>query len=117
MRVMTKAEILALDTPVLIREWSPCAYNDQGWMLTCGKDATGHTFGAIDIDPNEMGQKEEIKETWDWDGPLDLEDDKTYVVAEQREIDLMIARLRLAVENCDFTEIAKAGKEMETYGA
>ena len=117
MRVMSKAEILALDTPVLIREWSPCAYNDQGWMLTCGKDATGHTFGAIDIDPNEMGQKEEIKETWDWDGPLDLEDDKTYVVAEQREIALMIARLRLAVKNCDFTEIAKAGKEMVTYGA
>ena len=43
MRVMTKAEILALDTPVLIREWSPCAYNDRGWMLTCGKDATGHS--------------------------------------------------------------------------
>ena len=110
MRFVTKEELLSLESPVLFREWKPRAYFDDGWMLTCGKDFTGHAFGAITIDPSP-GEKESVKETWDWDGPLDLEDDKTYVIAEKDDIKLIMDRLQLALDECNFAEISTIGKD------
>ena len=110
MRYVTKEELLSLEGPVLFREWSPRAYNDYGWTLTCGKDFTGNAFGAIEIDPDPT-EKEEVRETWDWDGPLDLDDDKTYVIAEKEDIELIKARLQIALNECNFDEIFKVGKD------
>lgn len=113
MRVCTKEEILKLDSPVLIREWQPSCYDDSGWLLTCGRDVTGHVFGAINLDPDpSYSPGEEPNEIWDWDGPLDLEDDKLYVVAEKREIELMQARLQKCLDECDFKKLSETGKEM-----
>ena len=110
MRYVTKEELLSLEGPVLYREWSPRAYSDYGWTLTCGKDFIGHAFGAIELDPDPT-EKEEVRETWDWDGPLDLDDDKTYVIAEKEDIELIKARLQIALNDCNFEEIANVGKD------
>lgn len=112
MRVLTKEEILKLDYPVLLREWQPTAYDDEGWLLTCGRDCTGHAFGAINLDPDPQGNaNEEVMETWDWDGPLDLDDDKLYVVAEKKDVENMKARLQLCLDKCNFDNLKEIGKE------
>ena len=115
MRVMTKAEILSMDCPLLIREWEPNVYNDVGWLLTSGRDAHGHVFGAVDLDPDPNGEDDDPFSEWDWDGDLDLEDDKVYVVAEKNDLANMIARLQRAMEKCDHEAVSSHGVALNEY--
>ena len=40
-----------------------------------------------------------------------MDDDKTYVIAEKEDIELIKARLQIALNECNFDEIFKVGKD------
>lgn len=83
MRFVTKAELLRMPPFTMFRP----TYGDC--VESCHGDPeikTGMDFGAIWFLP--LGLHEEVAETYDWDGKLDIEDTDQFMVFEKEDIGL-----------------------------
>lgn len=104
MRFVNKEELLQMPPCTMFRP----TYGDC--VESCHGDPeikTGMDFGAICFLP--MGLHEEVAETYDWDGKLDIEDTDKFMVFEKEDIELLQKRLALVLENCDFEKVRKIG--------
>lgn len=105
MRFVTKEELLQMPPFTMFRPTSSdCVESCHGEP----EIKTGMDFGAICFLP--MGLHEEVAETYDWDGKLDIEDTDTFIVFEKEDVELLQKRLALVLENCDFEQVRKIGK-------
>lgn len=111
MRVVNKKELLEMPQYILFRK---CYH---GMAQSCEGEAeikSGQDFGAIGLLPG-FSLHEEVKETWDWDGKVDVEEDDTFLVFEKADIELLQKRLELVMTECDFDKVAQIGCEAEEY--
>lgn len=106
MRFVTKAELLQMPPFTMFRP----TYSDSVNNCYDGPEIkTGMDFGAICFLP--MGLHEEVAETYDWDGNLDLDDTDKFIVFEKEDVELLQKRLALVLENCDFEQVRQIGRE------
>ena len=111
MRVVNKKELLEMPPYILFRK---CYH---GMIESCTGEAeikVGQDFGAIGLLPG-FSLHEEVEETWDWDGKLDVEEDETFLVFEKADIELLQKRLELVMNECDFGKVAQIGCEASEF--
>lgn len=111
MRVVNKKELLEMPPYILFRK---CYH---GMIQSCEGEAeikTGQDFGAIGLLPG-FSLHEDVAETWDWDGKVDVEENETFLVFEKPDIELLQKRLELVMKECDFGKVAQIGCEAEEY--
>lgn len=107
MRFVTKNELLEMPPFTMFRPTlSDCVASCTGEP----EIKTGMDFGAICFLP--MGLHEEVAETYDWDGKIDLEDTDKFIVFEKEDIELLQKRLALVLENCDFEKVRQIGSNL-----
>lgn len=107
MRFVNKEELLRMPHFTMFRPtYSDCVESCHGEA----EIKTGTDFGAICFLP--MSLHEEVMETYDWDGKIDLEDTDKFIVFEKEDIELLQKRLALVLENCDFEQVRQIGSNI-----
>lgn len=106
MRIVTKQELLELPPYTFARE---CPNGDFRGVSDEVIIKTGTDFGAFSL-LQGFHVNEDVLETWDWDGNVDVDDDAMFVVYEKEDLSLLMKRLMLVIARCDFTKIAQVGK-------
>jgi len=110
MRFVTKKELLEMPPFTMFR---PTTCDSVESCKGEPEIKTGMDFGAICFLP--MSIHEDVEETYDWDGNLDLEDTDKFIVFEKEDIELLQKRLALVLENCDFEKVHQIGCNPYSY--